>query len=73
MQEMVEEISEIPANDDGVTSPDQSIVLPAYVPTIEETIKASGAHRSLLNTVVNELVATQDLLWVLLNIMACLL
>lgn len=46
MQEMVEEISEIPANDDGVTSPDQSIVLPAYVPTIEETIKASGAHRS---------------------------
>lgn len=28
-----------------VTTPDEAITLPSYVPTIEETIKASGGHR----------------------------
>lgn len=34
------------AQDADVITPDGAIVMPAYVPTIEETIKASGAHRS---------------------------
>lgn len=31
--------------DTGLETPDEALVLPAYIPTIEETIKASGGHR----------------------------
>lgn len=30
---------------DKISTPDGTVVLPAYVPSIAETIKASGAHR----------------------------
>ncbi|RPE77415.1 MULTISPECIES: hypothetical protein [unclassified Frondihabitans] len=32
-----------------VASPDGALFIPTYVPTIEETVKASGAHRTVMN------------------------
>ncbi|MEJ1113647.1 hypothetical protein WBN73_06510 [Paenarthrobacter sp. CCNWLY172] len=31
--------------DEVLVSPDASTYIPVYVPTIEETVKASGGHR----------------------------
>ncbi|MGV8912430.1 MAG: hypothetical protein ACOH14_07420 [Rhodoglobus sp.] len=31
--------------DAQVATPDGTVFLPVYIPTIEETVKASGAHR----------------------------
>lgn len=31
--------------EESVETPDGALFIPAYVPTIEETIKASGAHQ----------------------------
>lgn len=46
MQKTTEQAPEVIVRDDAeITSPDGVVVMPAYVPTIEETIKASGGHR----------------------------
>lgn len=43
MTSLVEDVEAIQREE--IETPDGLICLPAYVPTIEETIKASGAHR----------------------------
>jgi hypothetical protein len=43
----VEQIREVEPVTASVATPDGVTFLPVYVPTIEETVKASGGHRQV--------------------------
>lgn len=38
-------INTLSASEETLVTPDGATFIPVYVPTLEETVKASGAHR----------------------------